>query len=160
MPTAEDAGPRRRGAEPRPAPGGSFPPWAAARGLHVVWAKLAWLSAAGAVGTLARYWVGGLVQDLCGDRFPWSTLVINAAGSFLFGLVWTLAEDRLLISPETRVVLLTGFMGAFTTFSTFAFETGQQLRDAQWLPAAANVGAQVALGLAGLFLGFALGRLL
>ena len=123
-----------------------------------MWEKLAWLAAAVAVGTLARYWFGGFVQWLCGENFPWGTLAVNALGCFLFGLVWTLAEDRLVISGQTRFVILTGFMGAFTTFSTFAFETSERLRDSQWWPAAGNLIAQNALGIICVFLGFALGR--
>jgi len=79
-------------------------------------------------------------------------------GCFLFGVVWSLAEERLVISGETRLIIFTGFPGAFTTFSTFAFETGEQLRESQWLYAAWNVGGQVGLGLLALFPGMAPGR--
>jgi CrcB protein len=123
-----------------------------------VWQKLVWLAVAGAAGTLCRYWLSGLALRLCGERFPWGTLAVNALGSFLFGVVWTLAEERLVISGETRFLILTGFMGAFTTFSTFAFETGEQLRDGDVLLALANVTAQLVLGLGLLFLGMSLGR--
>ena len=116
------------------------------------------LTIAGAVGTLVRYWVGGLVQSWLGAGFPWGTLIINVSGCFLFGFVWTLAEDRLLISPQTRLVVLTGFMGAYTTFSTFAFETSQMLADSEWMRAAGNLALHNVLGLAAVFLGLALGR--
>jgi fluoride exporter len=119
--------------------------------------RLLWLSVTGAAGTLCRYWLDGLVQRILGDRFPWGILVVNVVGCFLFGLVWPLAEQRLVIKPETRIIILTGFMGAFTTFSTFTFETAQFMRDSQWLLAAANIVAQIVLGLAFLFLGLALG---
>ena len=122
--------------------------------------ELAWLAVAGAVGTLARYGLSGLVHKYCGAGFPWGTLVVNALGCFLFALVYTLAEGRLLISAHTRFILLTGFMGAFTTFSSFAFESGQLLREAEWALLAANIIAQNGLGLAFLLLGFAVGRLL
>ncbi|MBS0262730.1 MAG: fluoride efflux transporter CrcB [Planctomycetes bacterium] len=118
------------------------------------------LALAGACGTLARYWIGGLVQQKLGSGYPWGTLVINVSGCLLFGFVWTLAEDRLLISPQTRVVVLTGFMGAFTTFSTFAFETSQMLASTEWFRAVGNLGLQNLLGLAAVFLGMALGRLI
>jgi len=120
--------------------------------------KLAWLAAAGALGTLARYGVGGGVQRALGEAFPWGTLVINAVGSLLFGLVWSLAEERMMISGETRVILLVGFMGAFTTFSTYAFETSAMLRDAEWSFALANVLSQNVLGIVCFFAGLALGR--
>ena len=122
--------------------------------------KLAWLAVLGAAGTLARYGLGGFVQRLHGGAFPWGTLAVNALGCFLFGLVWTLAEERLVISGETRTIVLLGFMGAFTTFSTFAFETGAMLRDTEWLLAAGNLLAQNGLGLGFFFLGAALGRAL
>ena len=122
--------------------------------------KLSLLAAAGALGTLARFGLDGLVQWLCGSAFPWGTFAINMLGCFLYGLIWALAEDRLRISGELRFILLTGFMGAFTTFSTFIFETVKQLEDSQWWYAAGNVSGQLAAGLAFLFLGLSLGRLL
>jgi fluoride exporter len=121
-------------------------------------ARLGWLAAAGALGTLARYGLAGAVQRLHDSGFPWGTLAVNTLGCFLFGAVWSLAEERLVISGETRLVVLIGFMGAFTTFSTYAFETGAMLRDAEWWLAAGNVLSQNLLGIAGFFLGGALGR--
>ena len=121
--------------------------------------KLLALAVAGTLGTLARYGLGGLVQRLHESAFPWGTLVVNTLGCFLFGVVWALAEERLVISGETRLVLLVGFMGAFTTFSTYAFETGAMLRDAEWLLAASNLLAHNVLGIACFFVGVALGRL-
>lgn len=120
--------------------------------------ELFWLALAGAAGTLARYGLTGLVQWLAGEKFPWGTLAVNVFGCILFGLVWTLAEERLLISGQTRFIVLTGFMGAFTTFSTFGFETGEFLRDSQWLAAAGNLVVNNGAGILGVFLGFALGR--
>jgi CrcB protein len=123
-----------------------------------VWQKLAWLAVAGALGTLARFGLSGLIYRLFGSGFPWGTIVVNVVGCFLFGIVWVLAEDRFLISGQTRLIILTGFMGAFTTFSTFAFETAQQMRDADWLLALANIALQNVVGIVCVFLGFALGR--
>ena len=123
-----------------------------------MWQKLAWLALAGALGTLTRYAISGWTQRLAGESFPWGTLAVNMAGCFLFGFVWALAEDRLVISGETRFLILTGFMGAFTTFSTYAFETADQLRESQWLLATANVAAQTVGGLVLVLAGLALGR--
>lgn len=120
--------------------------------------KLAWLAFAGAIGTLSRFGLAGLIQRLCGERFPWGTLAVNCLGCFVFGLVWSLAEERLLISGETRFIMLTGFMGAFTTFSTFAFETSEQLRDSEWLFAAGNLAAHNLVGIALLSMGISVGR--
>lgn len=123
------------------------------------WQKLAWLAVLGAAGTLARYWLDGVVQRWFGIKFPWGILVVNVLGCFLFGAVWTMAEERMTLSKETRFIILTGFMGAFTTFSTFSFQTGEFLRNAQWWLAFANVAAQIVLGLIFLFLGMVVGRL-
>ena len=115
---------------------------------------------AGALGTLARYGLGGLVQRIAGGNLPWGTLFVNVMGCFLFGLVWTLADERLVISEEARLVVLGGFMGAFTTFSTFIFDTGGFMRDAQWLLATGNVAIQTVTGLVFLFIGISAGRVL
>jgi CrcB protein len=116
------------------------------------------LSVAGVAGTLARYWLSGFVQRLCGAGFPWGTLAVNVVGCLLFGFFWTLAEERLLISPQTRVIVLIGFMGAFTTFSSYAFETAQLLSGAEWYQALANIAVENVVGIVAVFLGFAIGR--
>lgn len=122
------------------------------------WWYWGWLFLAGGIGTVGRYLLGGLVHRVAGFGFPWGTLCVNVTGCFLFALVWSLAEDRLLISGQTRFLVLTGFMGAFTTFSAFAFETGELLRDAQWLAAFGNLAGQNLFGLAAIFLGYVAGR--
>ncbi len=121
--------------------------------------KLALIAMAGAAGTLARYGLAQAVQRLSGPGFPTGTFAVNILGSLLFGLVWTLFEDRLPMGSEARMVLLTGFMGAFTTFSTFMFETSTLLRHGQWAYALFNVGGQTALGLLALASGMALAKL-
>jgi len=122
--------------------------------------KLLLIALAGALGSLCRYGLGGVVQRLGGADFPWATLAVNLLGCFLFGAVWTAATERGLLGAETRLIILTGFMGAFTTFSTFGFETVQLARDGQWLLAGTNVLVQVVLGAIGVLLGFGAGRLI
>jgi CrcB protein len=122
--------------------------------------KIIGIAVAGALGSLARYWLGGLVEQVFNSSFPAGTFAVNMIGSFLFGVVWALAEERLVISSEVRTIILAGFMGAFTTFSTFMFETGALLRDSQWLLAFGNVAAQIIVGLVCLFIGLAAGRIL
>ncbi|TAN61126.1 chromosome condensation protein CrcB, partial [bacterium] len=78
----------------------------------------------------------------------------------LFGFVWTLAEERLIISGQARLIILVGFMGAFTTFSSFMFESGALMRDSQFIAAFANIISQNVCGLIFLFIGFFAGRLL
>lgn len=122
--------------------------------------KLLLLIAAGAAGTLSRYALGGFVQERAGSAFPWGTLAVNLLGSFAFGLIWTLAEDRLIISGETRRIILTGFMGAFTTFSTFMYETTAFMQDGLYAAALLNLVAQNGLGLVAMLAGLTIGRLL
>lgn len=122
--------------------------------------KILLIALAGAVGTMCRYWLSGLAYDLLGRDFPWGTWAVNILGCFLFGLVWILAEERGILSAQARILILTGFMGAFTTFSTFIFESGAILNDGQWLKLALNVGGQNIVGFAALYLGTGLGRII
>jgi CrcB protein len=107
---------------------------------------------AGALGTTSRYLLSSLVNQTVGSSV-WGTWLVNIAGCFLFGLVSGIAERRLAISDETRLIILTGFMGAFTTFSTFIFETSNMAKNAQWSMALANLGGQIVVGIIFLFLG-------
>lgn len=118
--------------------------------------KLLLIGLAGGLGALSRYGLSGLVQRLSGGTFPLGTFVVNVLGCFLFGLVWGLLENRL--GPQFRLVVLTGYMGAFTTFSTYAFESAGLLQHGQWAWAVANLAGQNVLGLALLLAGLALGR--
>ena len=122
--------------------------------------KLLGLALAGAVGTLCRDGLSGLVQKSASSAFPWGTLSVNAIGCFLFGFIWTLCLERLIISGEMRVVILTGFLGAFTTFSAFVFETDQLIGTGQWFFAGMNILASLAAGLIAYMLGGLLGRAL
>ncbi|MFO1021736.1 MAG: fluoride efflux transporter CrcB [Planctomycetales bacterium] len=121
--------------------------------------RLIGLFVAGGTGVLARYAVTGLVQRYSGSQLPIGTFVENVAGCVIFGFIWSLANDRMLINAELRTILLTGFVGGFTTFSTYAFETTGLMRDAQWGLAVLNVAAHNLIGLMGVILGMALGRL-
>jgi CrcB protein len=121
--------------------------------------KMLWLSAAGALGTLSRYGLSRLVQGMSGSSFPWGTFAVNMTGCLLAGFFWALFEGRLAVSGETRVIVLVGFMGAFTTFSAMILETGMLLRSTEWMAAAANLAIQNGFGL-GIFLaGMALGKM-
>jgi len=122
--------------------------------------KIFLLALAGSCGTLARYWLSGAVQGVMGRNFPWGTAAVNLLGCLLFGLVFVLADERQLIRAELRLVILVGFMGAFTTFSSFIFETGELMRGSQWAFAALNLLGQNALGFAAFYLGTTLGRLI
>ena len=121
--------------------------------------KLACLGLAGAVGTLARFGISELVNRNVISPLPWGTWAVNIAGCFLFGLVWVLAEERELVSPEFRFVVLVGFMGAFTTFSTYMFESVDLLRAGAVIHALVNVLGQNLVGLVAVLAGMALARL-
>lgn len=121
--------------------------------------EIGMLAIAGAVGTVARYGASNIIHRYCGGQFPWGTVAVNMIGCFLFGFIWTLAEDRVIISPQSRLILLTGFMGVFTTFSTFVFETNCFLQNSQWWLAAGNSVGQLVVGVLLAFLGSAIGRL-
>lgn len=122
--------------------------------------KILWLALAGGLGTLCRYGLTGMVQRLTGSMFPWGTISVNMIGSFLFGLLWAAFEQRVTVAPEARLLILTGFMGAFTTFSTFMFESGQLLRDGEYWMVFANIGLQNIVGIVLLLLGLMLGRMI
>lgn len=115
----------------------------------------------GGAGSILRYALGGFVQRQLpfGAAFPGGTLAVNALGSLAIGLLGGLAESRGLFGPAARQALFLGLLGGFTTFSSFSFETLQLARAGQWLLAGLNVGAQLALGLGAVWLGWLLGQL-
>ena len=120
--------------------------------------KILWLAAAGALGTVARAGLTTLVQRGLGLKFPWGTLSVNVLGCFLFGLVWAITEGRARISPEMRFVVLVGFMGAFTTFSSYAFDTGMLAQDSRVGAAIGNVLLQNTVGILFLLVGLSVGK--
>ena len=120
--------------------------------------KILLLSLAGACGTISRYGLCQLASRIKIIPIPLGTLAVNILGSFLFGIVYILAERKLAINPEMRFILLVGFMGAFTTFSTFAFETAKLLRTSDWLLAAGNIFAHTGLGIGALIIGVILAK--
>ncbi len=107
----------------------------------------------GAVGTLARYGLQGLVQYRTGSTFPTGTLVVNLIGCLLLGGVAQFGLHHIAIPPEWRIALTVGFFGAFTTFSTFSWETVQMLRDGEWAKASLYIAASLIGGLAGIVIG-------
>lgn len=120
--------------------------------------KLMWMALAGAVGTLARYGLSGWVSRNVGTMFPWGTVAVNLVGCLAFGVVWGILAERLAISGPMRMIVFVGFFGAFTTFSTFAFETAQLLDDGQWLWAVGNVLLQTVAGVLAVVVGLAVGK--
>ena len=101
----------------------------------------------GAIGTLARYGLQGVVQIRTGGGFPYGTLLVNLSGCFLLGLIGQLTLNRMLVSADMRMAIAVGFFGGYTTFSSFGWETAKMLEDGEWLRAGTYVGASVVAGL-------------
>lgn len=115
--------------------------------------RIALIAVFGAIGTLSRYGLQGLVQQRAGITFPAGTLVANLLGCFLLGFLGQLTLNRMLIPPDWRVGITIGFFGGFTTFSTFGWETIKMLEDGEWARAGFYVGTSVVVGLLLAFLG-------
>jgi len=113
----------------------------------------------GAVGTGARYLIGGLAARWLGPEFPYGTLIINVLGSFLIGFIQQVGLTTLAIPETTRLVLTIGVMGGLTTYSSFSYETIRLIENGSWLGAAANIVLTTCLCLVVCVLGLGLGRL-
>lgn len=121
--------------------------------------RLALVALGGALGAVSRYLVSGWVYRDGSGAFPWGTLAVNWTGCLVIGLLWAAAE-RAPVPPGGTALVFVGFLGAYTTFSTFGLETMNLLRDGETLLALANVLFSTVGGVALTFLGFHLGRIL
>ena len=115
---------------------------------------------AGALGTGARYILGGWVHTIFGSQFPFGTLIVNALGCLSIGFLGTLIDERLLFSPNVRLFLIIGFLGAFTTYSSFAYETWMMTKDGEFVYALVNIFGMLIVCFVSLFVGVLLARLL
>jgi CrcB protein len=115
------------------------------------------VSAGGLLGAPARYYVGQVVARHWGSAFPWGTLLINLTGCFVLGLFLTLATERFAIPSWIRLFFTTGFLGAYTTFSTFSYETVRLMQHGRAPIALAYIAVSLAGGLAAVLLGIELG---
>ena len=122
--------------------------------------KLILLALAGAAGTIARYGLAGLTQRLLGSAFPWGTAVVNLLGCLLVGVFWALVESRWQLSGTARAMLFIGFMGAFTTFSSFVLESAELFRTGQMAWGLLNIAGQNVLGLVLFVAGYQAARLM
>ena len=118
--------------------------------------RIALLIVFGAVGTLARYGLQGLVQSRTGTGFPAGPLAVNLIGCFLLGGIAEYGLTHLSLPPDWRIGITVGFFGAFTTFSTFSWETVQLLRDGEWTRASVYLLSSVVGGIVAVVFGMRL----
>jgi len=116
------------------------------------------IAAGGAIGALMRFWVSSGIYALTGRAFPWGTLIVNVVGSLLMGFLYILLLERLTVGPEIRAILLIGFLGAFTTFSTFSIETLNLIEQADYFKAVMNMLVSVIACVAAAWAGVLLAR--
>jgi CrcB protein len=112
----------------------------------------------GTLGCWSRFAMTGLIQSICGRAFPYATLTINVLGSFLMGFLFVATLERLAIGPNIRIGVLTGFLGGFTTFSTFAMETLLLAEQGEAIKSALYVTLSLVLGVLGAFFGVYIAR--
>jgi len=122
--------------------------------------NLVLLGVAGALGSVSRYLLGGWIHQLLGPQFPYGTFVVNAVGCLAIGFLGTLADERFLLGSQLRGIILLGFLGAFTTFSSFAYETWALTKEGEMLLAGLNVLGTLFVCFVGLIVGVLIARLL
>jgi CrcB protein len=112
----------------------------------------------GFAGAISRYLVDGWVTDRTAGAFPWGTLAVNLTGSFVLGLLFAMTAERAILPAEIRGPVMIGFIGAYTTFSTFMLESWVLIEDGSYTTAVANLGGSVLLGLVAVVAGLTVGR--
>jgi len=118
------------------------------------------IAAGGAMGAVLRWWLAGAIQRLAGGSFPWGTLAVNVLGSFLLGFLFVWLLERSTVGELTRLAITVGFLGAFTTFSTFSVETVRLMNEGALTLAMGNVLSQIVLCVCLAWLGMHLARIL
>lgn len=113
----------------------------------------------GFFGAILRYIISGFFYDLYGDKFPYGTLAVNIIGCFALGFFITMAEGKFIVSPQMRSFVAIGFLGAFTTFSTFSFETLALLQSELYSSAFLNILLSVIVGIFAVWAGIVLAKL-
>ena len=118
-----------------------------------------WIALGSALGGMSRFWASGAVARMIGETFPWGTLIVNVTGSFIIGLIAALTgpDGRIFVSSTTRLALMAGFCGGYTTFSSFSLQTLNLMNDGEWAYAGGNIAGSVALCLLAVWAGQGLG---
>ena len=122
--------------------------------------KWIYLIIGGIVGTVSRYGMAGMISEKMGAGFPWGTTAVNITGCFVIGFLDVIFEKKFLLSPNYRLLLMTGFCGAFTTFSTLMLETSNLLKENEFLYAFGNVMISFGIGFAVFKLGAVIAEVL
>jgi CrcB protein len=112
----------------------------------------------GAAGAISRFWLSNFVYGLLGRDFPYGTLVVNVLGSLVMGLLYVILIERSVLGPEWRALILVGFLGSFTTFSTFSLETITLVEGHAYFKAGLNILLSVLLCIVGTGLGMIIAR--
>jgi CrcB protein len=120
--------------------------------------RYAMIALGGALGALARYEVATLIQQRVPVGFPWGTFVVNVSGCLVMGVVMTVLDDRLVGNPQWRFLIPIGFIGAYTTFSTFELEAFRANVEGAWLVGGTYVAGSVAVGYLALWAGVLIGK--
>ena len=118
------------------------------------------ISLGGILGANARYLITGWAAQKFGTGFPYGTFIINISGALILGFFVAFVQDRAFIHTHYRLFFATGFCGAYTTFSTFTYETLRLFQDGSVLLGMANIAASLLVGMLGVFMGFAIGRMI
>src|SRR5690606_34975228 len=125
----------------------------------LIWINYLYIAGGGALGALTRFFVGSAVQRHFGNVFPWGTFLVNVSGCFLIGFLTCLFSGKNIPSPSgLHYFFLVGFLGAYTTFSTFELEANNLFSEDRWLLGALYILASVAVGLAALRTGILVAR--
>ncbi|MDH3974780.1 MAG: fluoride efflux transporter CrcB [Deltaproteobacteria bacterium] len=122
--------------------------------------QLLYIGIAGFFGALARYLLSGWTTSVVDGRFPLGTMTVNVLGSLFLGFLYTLSVERLVLPPELKVALTVGFLGAFTTFSTFSLETYNLIREGSIFLSIVNIILNMSLGLAAVIAGVSAAKIL
>jgi len=120
--------------------------------------KILLIGIAGLLGTLARYYLSGWADEWWGGTFPFGTLIVNALGCLAIGFLFHATEEKYLIDPALRSAVLVGFLGGFTTFSSFAVQSFTLLRGGEIFLAGVNILVSNIAGVILVWLGYALSR--
>jgi CrcB protein len=112
----------------------------------------------GFAGAISRYLVDGFVAERTGGGFPWGTLAVNASGTFLLGLLFAMTAERAILPADVRGPLMIGYLGAYTTFSTYVLESWRLVEGGALGLAVVNLAGSIAVGVVAVVAGLVIGR--